>query len=122
MNNENIKKMIEWVESSSEFIKGQIPDYIEQLLQYRLINTWLNIGVLSIGLIICLILCVFCIWKQSTYEKSYDVPTLMVIGCFIPLALVGPFSIGLISEIHILINIYIAPKVYILNHLRSLIG
>lgn len=29
MNDENIKKMIEWVENSSSFIQGEIPDLIK---------------------------------------------------------------------------------------------
>lgn len=121
MNEENIKKMIEWVESSSCFIQGQIPDYIEQLLKSRLISTWFNLGILSIAFIVCLILWSWCLWKQSTYLKSYDVPCPIVMGCFMPIAIVVPLFIGVISEIHDLINIYIAPKVYILNHLRDLL-
>ena len=121
MDNENIKKMIEWVESSSTFIKGQVPDYIEQLLQSSLISTWLNVGFLSIGCITFLILWTWCIWKQSTYEKSYDVPTVVVLGCFIAAGLIIALIAGLISEIHILISIYFSPKVYILNHLTSLL-
>jgi uncharacterized membrane protein len=121
MNDENIKKMIEWVESSSSFIQGQIPDYIEQLLRYKMISTWVNIGILSVLVIVCSSLCIWCVWKGSTYEKSYDIPALIFVGSFIP----GMFSlitaIGLISEIQDLIRLYIAPKVYVLNHLTGLI-
>lgn len=121
MNDENIKKMIEWVESSSSFIQGQIPDYIEQLLRYKMISTWLNVGILLIALIVSLSLWIFCLCKSSNYEKSYIISTPLALGCFMPAVIGFALFMGMISEIHDLIRLYIAPKVYVLNHLTSLL-
>ena len=121
MNDDNIKKMIEWVESSSSFIQGQIPDYIEQLLKYKMICTWTNVTILSILIIGCLSLCIWCLWKGSTYEKNYDIPCLIVIGTYLSGTIMMITTIGLVTEIQFLMQLYIAPKVYILNHLTSLL-
>lgn len=121
MNEENIKKMIDWVENSSSFIQGEIPDYINQLLRYTTICAWFNIGILSILIVISTSMWIWCLYKHSTYDQGWNVPTPIVMGCFFPGIAIALMGIGVISEIHDLIKLYIAPKVYILKHLTSLL-
>lgn len=116
-----IKKLIEWVECSATFVKGQLPDYIEQYMRAATIKSWTDIILCSISILFLISIMLFCWYKNSQYEKSYDSPFGYMFGSFMPLVLIVPCMATMIYEIHNLINIYVSPKVYILSHLNSLI-
>ena len=119
---ETIQKIITWIESSADFVKGQWPDFVEQYMRAALIRTWLNTSVLLIAIFVSTIIMLYCvnfIWKFE--GKSYDIPMHAQVGAFVPIIVILSAFGGLLQEIHTLINIYIAPKVYILYHLKDFI-
>jgi hypothetical protein len=119
--NDIASKLIEWIESSKDFISGQLPDYVHQFIKYKTIQCYLNITLLSFMTILLTIFWIYSIVKLNTYEKQYDCPSLFVLGTFICPAPIFGLCCVLVGEIHTIIQIHIAPKVYILSHLNDLI-
>ena len=122
MRKELIKKLIEWVESSQSFLKGEIPDYINELIASELIKTWMNVSLITLGIIFLSGMGFLAFNKSNTYEKSYECPSIYFLVIWGALIFVIFFCGGLISEIHTLINIYVSPRVFVLNHLKNLLG
>ncbi len=117
---ELVKKLIDWIESTSDLVKAQLPDFAQQYLKAMLIQTWMNIIIISIVIITLIVLSFFCIHKQLTSEKTYDNFFVSFFSFFAPFFTLITLM-GLIKEIHTLINIYVAPKPYILFHLKDII-
>lgn len=118
---EMIFKMIQWVESSGDFLKEQAPDYVDQYIRYSIVDCWINICFGLMLFIFLFTISFFSIYKVLSVEKSYDCNTLYILGSFM-----GPFICvanlaALASEIVKIIGIYIAPKVFILKHLMEFI-
>lgn len=120
--NEIIEKIISWIESTADFAKEQWPDYVSQFMRAQCIKTWINISIFAFFLVVLLSAAAYCIRFKCNWEgKSFEIPTFIEMGTFFPLLLLMPVTVGLINDIHNLVNIYVAPKVYLLHHLKGLI-
>ena len=115
-----IDNLIAWIKASTDFAKEQWPDYVAQFLRAEEIKGWMNVSALVVVMIFCVIF-----WVGSLYftwnftGKSYEIPTFIQMGTFFPILIFLGMLLGLISEVHSLITLYVAPKVYVLEHLRS---
>ncbi len=119
---EIVAKLITWIESTADFAKEQWPDYATQYMCAIAVKGWVNVIGCLVAIVILLIVGIYCIWFSWNWEgKSYEMPSIISLGSIMPfLIFIAPFGIC-IEETHRLITIYIAPKVYILNHLRGFI-
>lgn len=117
---EMITKIIAWIEASTDFAKEQWPDYISQYMKAETIKTWVNVTGCFLIMILLLILGIYCIWYTWNWQgKSYDIPTVISMGTFMSFILMMiPFGM-FIEGIHRLITLYVAPKVYMLQHLKG---
>jgi len=120
---ELIKKIIDWVESSSDFVQCQWPDFISQFMKAATIKAWIDFSILFVVFVAFLLICVLDIYPNSSKKTDmFDQGFLVFLySLIIPFALL-PITAGLINEIHNLVNIYVAPKVYILSQLKHFIG
>lgn len=113
------QKIIAWIESSTDIVKSQWPDFVDQYMRACLINTWISVFaaiMLAVIFIPLAFYAVNCCCKNGILENpihyilSFVSPIISLLAC-----------VGLYSEIKNLVTIYIAPKVYILSHLKDFI-
>ncbi len=115
---EVVKKLIVWIESSADFVKGELPDFIEQFMLAAKFKVWFDLTFLCIAFILLACIGLYCAMRIiNSNERIESLPLMM--GSFIPIVLFFPLVGGFIAEIHNLINIYLAPKVYILSNLKD---
>ncbi len=117
---EMILKLIAWIETSAEFAKEQWPDYVAQYLRAECIKGWVNLSCLLMLIFICFGVLVVC-WSFTWHYKgpSYEIPTFIAAGTFFPFFAIIPLLIASVCEINSLITLYVAPKVYVLSHLKG---
>jgi len=118
---EMINKLIEWVEGTRSFVAAQAPDYIQQYLKALLVSRWIDfIGYFAL-IIFSSIFAAICIRKSTACEKIHECPFVFFFGSFL-----CPFGIliglvGCIDYAKKIADIYIAPKVIVLLHLKDLL-
>ena len=118
---EIVTRLINWIESTADFAREQWPDFIDQFMRAAVIKTWLNI-IGSFVLVVALIAVgIYCSDKCKQYDKSCEIPMIISFGAFMPFLIALTFSANIFLEIHNLIDLYIAPKVYIIKHIKELL-
>ena len=118
--------ILDWVEQSaltaSEFAVEQVPDVIQQLLMWKFAISFIPflVGVLLlIALIgICPLLIRWCIKKTSELNEYYQGVQFLP---FVPVLLVLLLSSLLIAKNFTWLQIWIAPKVYLLEYAANLL-
>ena len=102
-----IKKLIEYIEGTKDFILEQAPDIIQQILEYDTKSTILWLCLACIVALCGAALCVHGYFStQSTFEKPYLIFAYMLT----PFAIIAIFACC-----DNLIKIKIAPKYYVLE-------
>jgi|SRR6478736_557273 len=116
-----IDRLIGYLNSTEVFLKEQVPSFIEEIIRYYTVYYW----TLSITAILQILLCLFVIHRIYINDKNnegifYDSEVILVAGA------VGSFFASIISicelytGVHRLIQIYLAPKLFLLDYLRGL--
>jgi len=118
---EIVKKLIEWMEGTREFVTTQAPDYIQQYLRMAMVQAWAELVFEIFAICALLGFMFFCINMCGKYEKSCEAPTVYGMGSFIPIIGVIYVIGGIYFTTQKLIAIHMAPKVFILQHLKELI-
>lgn len=117
---ELVKNIIDWVESSSDFVKGQFPDFVDQFIKISLINTWFDVTLFAVVFLLLIIFAIY-IYRKSQLKNDdhstwsgFIIMARFMLPCFIFISL-----ISLVHSAQNLLTIYVAPKVYILSHLKD---
>ena len=118
---EMVAKLIEWMEGSKSFVAQQAPDYIQQYLRMTIVQYWVELAFEILVVLALIGFVVFCIKECGKYEKSYETPTVIQMGSFFPLLIAIFPAVGTYMTVQKLITVYMAPKVFILQHLKELI-
>ena len=114
-------RLIHYVDSAEMFLKGNVPDYIEQLLKYEMYH---QISILTIGFVMLALLGIVILFL---YRKVYlngktsedaDVSFWFLSVMLFFLWIVWFATQGLCS-INRIVKINVAPKVYIVEYLRK---
>lgn len=121
LTNETVNKMIEWIESSSSFIKGQMPDYIEQYMKMITFNAWIECIGTGFGFLIFFFFGLFCCYKTYICQREFELPVFISMGSFMCTGISVVLFIIFCVKLQALVSIYIAPKVCLLEHLRHLL-
>lgn len=134
-----INKSVTSIEKGAEFLAGQLPDIAQQYLQWKF--TWAGVE------LVLMLFTIFLVWvpllrwsikrwkahkkqideynaeqypdKYSSYRRSYNVDTY-----WFPFRVIATLttifcSVGVFANIHTLVYIYVAPKVYLIAWARS---
>lgn len=117
---EEKEKFIKLLESTTNFINREAPEYVQELLKSATIKAGFNIIFFSICLLLCFLFHLFCIYKTKQYEKSYDIPVLIQFGSFFPFIFYFIFGGFIFEQIQQLITIKFSPKIFIINHIKHL--
>ena len=114
--NQVSEKLINYVENAEDFLTDQTPKYIEQLLTFKAMKDKTLLVVWIIINVILVFVTVFCFLYGFVKDEGFA----LVIGCLTILLMIMTVSITLEYYFN-LKQIEIAPKVYILEYLKSLI-
>lgn len=118
---EMIIKLIAWVEGAQQFVIGQAPDYIQQYLKMTMYQCWIDTISAFLLFIFCIIMSVWSIRTVNAYEENWKAPFLAQwISWMAPISCIGTIAF-FVGELKKLVSISIAPKVYILQHLKELL-
>ena len=120
MTDELIGKLITWIEAGGEFVKSQVPEYVEQLIKVSTIKLYLDIFYLLIVIILSSLLFYACIKTIRSCIDTRDIPPIVAVGTFICPAIMFLFFVQLTFTINNLITLKVAPKVYVVEHLKKL--
>ena len=121
--NEALRLIIDNAASAKDFILSELPDVVQQLLAYKAAECWFYI----LTPLACLLVSIMAIYIIFRIEpRSKDVRE-AVAEIFIPmLVAAGTVSLfltaaALFINVPTLINIYVAPKVYLIEYASELI-
>ena len=114
-------RLIHYVDSAEIFLKGNVPDYIEQLLKYEtyhqvstLVAGFATITLLGIALVF--------LYKKLYANQTVDADSEIGFWFFsivVSLLCVVWFTTKGMSTINTIVKINVAPKVYVVDYLRS---
>jgi len=116
-----IQQISEIISSSNSFVIEQMPSVVQEMITYAIIS---DVALLVITICV-LILSYFCTfkWTDQTPVKpsDLDVPSYKILCGVVGSVISGVFIIISIAIIFDLSKLYIAPKVWIIEHLRNLV-
>lgn len=110
--NELIGYLTDTIKSSGEYIKETAPEFINELVAYEVMTSWIFIWISGFVWLICSISFIATLCKCDSEDMG-------VCGFF--------FGVGLVSLIPLVINIFdlikisVAPKLFILDYLKTLV-
>lgn len=111
----NLAGIIEYVKQGADFVKEQAPLYVQELLKYY---TYISI----FYTIICIGLFVFCLWlmfKTYDYLKEELNEDMGVLWAFFIGGMIICFVLAMVN-IETLIQVTIAPRVFVVEKLMSI--
>lgn len=115
MTDQLLKEILETIRGSKEFVLAQAPDVIQQMiLSARVTLALIMFVCFSVAVISSI---VFTHGRKAHKEDGWDGGGYMAFGCFFGIMSVVMFFAALCDAI----NVWIAPKVYLLQELRHLI-
>lgn len=126
-----ITQATESIDASVSFLNGQLPDVIGQLLQWKLLSASLTV-MLSLGVVIASCLVIkrltrkpdqhkgnfFWWWNGSRHEVEFS---FVISVCLVLVASVMAV-INFIISLYEMLQIMIAPKIYLIEYASSLVS
>lgn len=116
-----LRRMLGYLETGAHYLQDEAPEYLEEFYRLSLIKCWMDLVIYSILLCLVIYFSYFSIRKVIETVPSYECPFIYgLVSTF------GPFvsiflSVAVIHETQKLITLYIAPRVFLMNHLREMI-
>ena len=110
-------RLIHYADSAEIFLKGNVPDYIEQLLKYEMIT---NIRELILGftLLILALILTYTLYKKVDHSSCKRAPIIGSFSVFMVMWVLWFFTSGM-HNINTITKINVAPKVYVIDYLRN---
>ncbi|QRD99775.1 hypothetical protein [Salmonella enterica] len=106
-----LKKATDGIDSAVAFSQAQIPDVVQQLIQYKLISYGLRVFSFAVIMIACII--IFQWIRKRREDNSISIVVTVVVFFF------SAFSF--VINVQNVIQITIAPKVWLLEYAASLV-
>lgn len=110
----NLTLFLDYVKQGTDFVVAQAPLYVQELIQYSL---WVHIFYISIALFVILIgiATIFPVYKLISKDTDSFAAIL------IPIMLILVPMVPFVKEMRIIIQIYFAPRVFVMEYLLGLI-
>jgi hypothetical protein len=115
----NFNLFLDYAKQGVDFIKDQAPLYIQELIKYNICLY----SFYSFICVICLIIGIILAFKAYNFSKEdyYDNEGIVMSFSMISLCAI-PISLGfLIYNIKMLLTVYMAPRVFIMDYLLNII-
>lgn len=106
-----LQKASNGIDSAVSFSQAQIHDVVQQLIQYKIYSYSIRIAIFSMMLVFCVALFV---WIKKRREDNSVAITILVIAFLFA-------SFALLVNIQNLIQVIIAPKVWLIEYAASLV-
>lgn len=126
-----ITQATESIDASVSFLNGQLPDVIGQLLQWKLLSASLTV-MLSLGVVIASCLVIKRLMRKPDQYKSnffwwwhgsrHEVELSFVISVCLVLVASVMAVINFIISLYEMLQIMIAPKIYLIEYASSLVS
>lgn len=123
---EALKGLLVTVSSATGWAQGQLPLIVQEKLRYEILQVWFELGCLTLVLIIGIIWAA--LWQRSytavrlEKDSHYDNDDWRLPVGYIPLGIIIlVWIIACCLDISALIQLYYAPRVFILEWVRTLI-
>lgn len=116
-----LTQIIAWLESGAGFIQKEMPLYIEELIRYKAIYLSINFFI-SLGVIIISSIVICSFTKKISHLERYDDRTdFFISGCIIASFVAIVAFIVFICFFDPFLKIHIAPRVYLIDYLKTII-
>lgn len=113
-----IQKLIEYMESSKDFLLEQSPELIQQALRYEKASAYFSSALMAI--LLCAAVSIgYYFWKNPTLDKYGSREMGSFLGAFIPLIITPMFFVQLCYSVDKLLKLYIAPKYFLITLISS---
>ncbi len=126
---EYAEKALTWLESGANWVAGEIPIYIEELLRWKVAESIVNVSILSILTLtfifggVFLIRFGFRIMREEKFKDYYGND--MEVACFMCGAFFSLIHFSwlavIIHNILVIIQINVTPRVYLMEYLTDII-
>jgi hypothetical protein len=114
MKEDIVEKLLEYLQNTQDFVLEQVPQVIQQALRYEKISAYMVAIIMSALLLAAAI--IFCyFWKNPSLDVHGCRKISSVMGMYIPGAISAIVFIQLCVSIDRLIEIYIAPKYFLIQ-------
>jgi hypothetical protein len=114
---EAIKKVIDFVEATADFTIEQAPDLARQFLEYEAWRHGTLMGVFAIPVTLCFLCGAYYLIRHVIKEDD----TRYMPGVIIPWIFMCLFGIGIVAHWISLNQVKMAPKVYLLKQIVSIV-
>ena len=115
--------VINTIAQAKDFVLAETPDIIQQLLIYKVYECWLNIGVCTFFILATILVVAITIKQYKKWEVNHHFLTFAgPIASLILLVFACVGVICLIENVLKLIQINIAPKVFLIEYAAKLAG
>lgn len=114
MNEQILQKLLDHLQSTDDVILEQVPEIIQQALKYEKISSYLSASLIM--LLLTLVICVgYYFWKHPTLDKYGSREIGSFLGILIPCFVTPLLFVQFCYSIDKLVQIYIAPKYFLIN-------
>ena len=120
MKDELSKKLLEYVENTKDFLLEQCPDVLQQAMCYEKINSIIK-AVLFFVLFWTCIGTIYYAWKYPALDKYESRSIMNVETLIVACIFIIPCGICCLEYVMDLIKMYVAPKVYMIELIKSMI-
>jgi heme/copper-type cytochrome/quinol oxidase subunit 2 len=116
-------KSLEYLGSAEAFLKSEVPAFIQEFITWKIYEAYLGLTVEILVLVGLICLSFFLVKKNAEYKKehrynegnpAYEIPQVFI-------AIVGlVMLIAIICDLHTIVKIKVAPRVFLLEEVRKL--
>jgi succinate dehydrogenase hydrophobic anchor subunit len=118
-----IDGLITLIQNGVDFVKGQIPDVAMQILRFKMAEAWLQLILSDILALLSIILFIFFAKRGSKNHPDEDMyEALQCIFCVVSVITIVIAIINTYSGLYTILEIYYAPKLFLLEYLKSFLG
>jgi uncharacterized membrane protein YoaK (UPF0700 family) len=110
-----VKQLIEMINTGVNFVSGQLPEVAKEILRFNEIMSIVFISVSILALIVFIAfgnLC--CKWKQANKYSHWEIAACLSWVLGVPASL-----LAILINIYALVQIIVAPKLYLLEYLKE---
>lgn len=119
MNDEVIKKLLEYIDGSKDFLLEHAPQIFKEMLHFEYLMALVQTFVFSFLVGVALYIGYHC-YKSKVRETYGSRPTEQIMGMIIPFTVTTFLLIGIWDGVSTAIKIKISPKYYLLENIKKL--
>jgi len=121
MTPEQTEQLLEYVRQGVDFTKEQAPLIVQETLRWGVADAQMGIALFTLLSLVCLI-SVICAFRSKQVDRYNDWHPARAIALFLSVVGLTFFVPAIVINIWTLVQIHVAPRVYLLEHLPKLLS